>query len=75
MSNYQPKPDSGSLFKNAEKQKETHADYKGDALIDGVAYFIDAWVNETKQGKKYFGMKFKRKQKQPTQSQSNDDIP
>jgi len=74
---YQQKPDSGSLFKNDKKEKETHADYRGEALIDGKAYFLDAWVNEVKAtGKKYFGIKFKKKDKQPdSRSTANDDIP
>lgn len=80
---YTPKDNSGSLFKNSDKKTETHADYKGDALIDGTAYFVDAWVNEVKSGpnagKKFFGMKFKRKERQAgasrQQETSSTDIP
>lgn len=81
---YEQKPDSGTLFKNDKKEKDTHADYRGEALIDGAAYYIDAWVNEIKNGpragKKFFGIKFKKKNqqsRQPSNQQqpSNDDIP
>jgi len=76
---YEPKPDSGSLFKNEKREKDTHAQYRGEAVIDGVSYFMDAWVNETKAtGKKYFSIKFKKKNKQAASSPrttQSDDIP
>ena len=57
---FQHKPNRGSLFKNDRKEKETHPDYKGDALIDGVDYWISAWVNDGKNGK-YFSFTFQKK--------------
>jgi hypothetical protein len=35
--------------------------YTGSINIDGVDYWQSAWVNETKDGKKYFSQKFNRK--------------
>lgn len=59
---YEHKPESGSLFKNDKKEKESHPDYKGSALIDGVEFWVSAWVNETQKDKtKYFGLKFQKK--------------
>lgn len=58
---------SGALFKNDRKREgKKDADYRGDAIINGVSYWIDAWVNESKDGKKYFGVKFKPKDETPT---------
>jgi len=55
---YEHKDNSGSVFKNDKKETKTHPDYKGSAKIDGVAYWIAAWVNETKGGKKYLKLSF-----------------
>lgn len=68
---YEPKPNSGSLFRNENRRPDKarddgsvikDAEYTGSAIIDGVEYFVDAWVNEAKTGRKYFGLRFKPKQ-------------
>lgn len=61
---YEQKDNSGSLFKNDRREKETHAHAKGTALIDGVEYWVDAWTNTTNAGDKYQSLKFKRKEAQ-----------
>lgn len=79
---YEQKPNTGSLFRNEDKKQDTHADYNGSALVDGVEYYVDAWINEVKSGpkagKKYFAMKFKPKQQQggssSQQRQSSPDV-
>lgn len=74
MSNYEMKPNTGSLFRVEDRKSDTHPEYSGSALIDGVEYFVDAWVNEVKSGpkagKKYFSFKFKPKQQQSGGSSS-----
>mgnify|MGYP001299194652 CR=1 FL=1 len=37
---YEMKENSGSLFKNERREKDTHAHARGSALIDGVEYRI-----------------------------------
>jgi hypothetical protein len=58
---YEPKPDSGSLFKSDSKQSETDRDYSGSAIISGKEYWLSGYVNKTKDGRKYLGLKFKLK--------------
>jgi hypothetical protein len=58
---YEQRELTGSLFKNDRKEKDTHADYRGSALIDGDEYWIDAWLNESSSGVKYMSLKFKVK--------------
>lgn len=58
---YEMKDMSGSLFKNDRREKDTHPNAKGTALIDGVEYWVDAWTNEARDGSKYQSLKFKRK--------------
>lgn len=64
---FEPKDNSGSLFKNDRREKDTHAHARGSALIDGVEYYVDAWTNTDKNGNKYQSLKFKRKDAQPAQ--------
>jgi hypothetical protein len=54
----------GALFKNKDKESDTHPDYNGSCEIDGVGYFMDAWINEAKDGSKYMSVRFKAKNKQ-----------
>lgn len=78
MSGYTPKPNTGSLFRNENKKTDKHPDYSGTALIDGVEYYIDGWINEVRsgerKGKKYFSFKFKEKSRQPPYASSEDDV-
>lgn len=59
---YRHKPDSGSLFRNDRREKDTHPHAQGTALIDGVEYYISAWTNTNDSGEKWQGLKFKRKE-------------
>lgn len=45
---------SGTLFKNDRKEKETHPDYKGQINIDGVEYWLSSWIKVSKDGTKKF---------------------
>lgn len=73
---------SGSLFKNDKRQNDKQPEYKGDCLIDGVAYWISAWVKDGKNGK-FFSFAFKPKEqgggnKKPSpnyQPDTQDDVP
>ena len=68
---YETKDNSGSLFKNNRKEKESHPDYNGQARIEGHDYWISAWLKEGN-GKKFFSFAFKRKDGTADRPQSND---
>jgi uncharacterized protein (DUF736 family) len=60
---YEQKPNTGSLFKNDRKETDSHPDYKGSALIDGLGEcWLDAWINTAKDGSKYMSLKLKPKE-------------
>lgn len=59
---YEQKDFTGSLFKNDRREKDSHPNAKGSALIGGVEYWVDAWTNEDRNGNKYQALKFKRKE-------------
>jgi hypothetical protein len=74
---------SGVLFKNNRKEKDTHPDYTGNGTIDGRDYWISAWVKEGAKGK-FFSFAFKPKDDAPKpapapkkslREEMNDDIP
>ena len=54
MSNYEPKPDTGVLFRNDKKESDNHPDYNGRiADENGREHWLSAWINESKDGRKY----------------------
>lgn len=84
---YEQKDNSGSLFKNDRKESDTHPDYKGSALLNGVEHWVDAWINEKRDGSgKYLAFKVRPKEQQaqqqatsrgyaPSAADLDDDIP
>lgn len=59
---YEQKPNTGTLFKNHKKENEKQPTHTGTINIEGVEYYLNAWVNETKKGEKYFAIKVKPKE-------------
>lgn len=58
---FEKRDNSGALFNNARKEKDTHPDRTGDALIDGVAYWVNGWIKQDRNGKQFLSLAFKRK--------------
>lgn len=48
--------DKGVLFKNDRKETDSHPDYNGSINIEGTEYWLSAWINEDKNGKKYMSL-------------------
>ena len=51
MTKFEQRPDTGTLFKNERREKDTHPHATGTALIGGVEYWVSAWTKEGKSGK------------------------
>lgn len=55
-------PNSGALFKNDRKTKDTHPDFTGSGDIHGIDTWISGWTKEGKNGgKKFISLTFKAK--------------
>ena len=72
----------GALFRNDKKSKETDRDFQGEVTVEGKEYWISSWINEGKEGRKYFKLKLKPKDAAPAKpapqqsnSLTNEDIP
>jgi len=73
---YEMKENSGSMFVNTKKEKDTHPDRNGTALIGGVEYWVSGWIKETKSGDKWLSLAFKPKEQTPSKpqpSRSNEE--
>lgn len=57
---FQHKNNTGSLFKNERKESEKHPDFTGTIIVDGVSYWLSAWVKEGTKGK-FFSLAVKPK--------------
>lgn len=74
---YENKPNTFVLFKNENKRKDTDSDYTG-TFYDGdcVEHWLNVWINETKDGRKYMkGSVGKPKEQQQSVAQPKDHAP
>lgn len=64
----------GILSRNDRKEKDTHPDHRGTLNVEGVEFYIDAWVKERndKSGK-FFSLSVKRKDGKPAAKPKADE--
>jgi uncharacterized protein (DUF736 family) len=74
---------SGALFTNDKKTKETHPDMNGKITILGREFYISAWKKQSNNGKNYLSLSIKpvedqasvtKKIDNPTYSQDISDF-
>jgi len=58
---FEQRDNSGVLFKNEKREKDSHPNATGHAMIDGVEYWVSAWTKDGKNGK-FQSLAFKRKE-------------
>lgn len=84
---YEQKDNSGSVFKNNRRERETQPNLTGSALIDGKEYWVNVWTKTKADGEKWMSLAFNPKQPKEDTSKpsagspeltvvtSDDDIP
>ena len=51
----------GQLFKNDRKDDAKFPDYKGSLNVEGVDYWLSAWIKVSKDGQKFMSLSIKNK--------------
>lgn len=83
---FEAKNNTGTLFKNDRKEKESHPDYTGSIVVDDVDHWVNAWIKTGKKGKYMsLSVKPKNQHERPTRreepagsyghSDLSDDVP
>jgi hypothetical protein len=77
----------GAIWANDRKDKETHPDFRGQAMINGVEYWVSAWRRKPDANPKApaLSFSFQEKEEKPSDNASyhnaeaqnniNDEIP
>ena len=67
---------SGTLFKNDKKAKDTDPAYKGQINVEGKEYWMSSWVRTSKQGASFMSIKLTPKDRQSSeQTRKAADLP
>lgn len=80
---------TGMMMRNRNRETDKHPEFTGSINVDGVDFWLSAWVNTGKEGskiagQKYFHIKIKPKDSKPVgskpspafnDSEFDDDIP
>lgn len=74
MAGYEHKDNSGSLFRNDRKEKETHPDYKGSCLLNGVKMEIAAWIKESSTGTKFMSLRFEEPRERGAAPKKSEEV-
>ena len=66
-----------ALWKNDRREKDTHPQLTGQAMIDGREYWVSAWTSGEGGRKPVISMSFKPKdeQRQPRAEALKEDVP
>jgi hypothetical protein len=59
---FEQRDNSGSIFRNDKREKDSHPNATGSAVIDGVAYWVSAWTKKDKNGNPWQSLAFKKKE-------------
>lgn len=76
---YEQKNNSGAIFRNNKREKDTHPNMTGKAMVNGVMVYVSAWTKERENGEKWLSLSFtpveKEQCQEPKRGEFEDDIP
>jgi len=73
---FEIRDNTGSLFRNEKREKDSHPNATGRAKIDGKEFFVSAWTKEDRNGNKFQSLSFKpveAKRDRPARDDSSFD--
>lgn len=68
------KQNSGAIFKNNKKEKETQPDYNGTINWKGEDISVAMWIKKSKLGTSYFSVALKEPYKKETAIKPNNSF-
>lgn len=77
---YEIRDNSGSMFKNRRKEKDSHPDMTGEIMVEGKLYWFNAWRKVDKNNNPWYSFAVKPKEirdaaPEGKQAPVEDDIP
>jgi uncharacterized protein (DUF736 family) len=73
MSDKYDNTNSGALFRNDRKEKETQPDLRGKINVDGKDFYISAWSKQSEKAGKYMSLALTPIESKVTSSSSDDN--
>lgn len=70
---FEEKPNTGVLFPNNRKEKDSHPDYRGKGNFDGKEFEIAAWKKVSQNGSPRLSIAFKEPYRKPEVDDISDD--
>ena len=70
---YETRPNTGSLFKNKNKETEKHPNMTGKALVDGVWYWVSAWTKQSDNVGGWQSLSFTKMEDKPQETPKSPD--
>jgi hypothetical protein len=70
---YEQRDNSGSVFVNDRKEKDSPPDRTGTARIDGKMYWVSGWLKQGAKGP-FLSLAFKRKDAEPATAPNRQTI-
>jgi len=56
MADFQQRDNSGAMFTNQRKTKDSHPDFNGSVMVDGKEYWLSGWKKQSKAGRAFVSL-------------------
>lgn len=67
---YEQRDNSGSIFSNKRKTRESDPNLAGSIMVDGKEYWLNGWTKVKSDGEKWISLSVRPKEPKPQQAQA-----